>query len=106
MLTGLALRLAITNNLSMTCSASQIVERLGGTNKAARFFSVRPPSVSEWVKKGEIPDDRLIKNAARLERALPGEFSRVAQWPDDWREIWPELASEAATASAEGDARE
>ncbi len=73
-------------------NASEIVDGLKGTNAAARFFGVQPPSVSEWVKKGVIPDDRLLRKAALLEECCPG-FSRRTQWPDAFRQIWPELAA-------------
>jgi DNA-binding transcriptional regulator YdaS (Cro superfamily) len=76
-------------------NAAEIVEALDGTNAAARFFGVKPPSVSEWVKKGEIPEDKLIKKAASLERALNGKFTRRSQWPDTFGEIWPELERRA-----------
>lgn len=74
-------------------TASEIVEGLGRTNAAARFFDVKPPSVTEWIKKGAIPDEKLIRRAGALERALPGRFSRRTQWPDCYHEIWPELAT-------------
>lgn len=72
-------------------TAAEIVSDLGGTNEAARFFGVKPPSVTDWVKKGEIPDDRLVRKAAKLEERLPGKFSRRTQWPQEFAEIWPEL---------------
>lgn len=75
-------------------SATQIIEGLDGTNAAARFFRVKPPSVTEWLKNGAIPQDKLIRQAARLERRIPG-FSRRQQFPDEYLEIWPELGQEA-----------
>jgi hypothetical protein len=81
-------------------NAVEIVGDLGGTNAAARFFGVQPPSVSEWVKKGEIPEDKLIRKAATLEKQLP-RFHRRSQWPETYHEIWPELAPMPA-ASAVG----
>ena len=76
----------------MTRTASEIVKALGGTNAAARFFGVRPPSVSGWLRADLIPDERLIPYAAKLERQPGIEFSRLAQWPERAAEIWPELA--------------
>lgn len=84
-------------------NAAEIVKALDGTNAAARFFGVRPPSVTEWCKNGVIPDDRLIRKAALLERRLPGMFSRREQWPDTHHEIWPELGTPACAAAANAD---
>ena len=36
-----------------------IIDRLGGTTAAARFFEVKAPSVSEWRKTG-LPRARLM----------------------------------------------
>lgn len=71
-------------------SASEIIERLNGTNAAARFFGVKPPSVTEWVRNGAIPEDKLIRKAALLEQCVLG-FSRRDQFPATCDEIWPEL---------------
>lgn len=76
-------------------TASEIVSALNGVNAAARFFGVRPPSVTDWVKNGEIPRERLVIMAARLEGKVNG-FSRQTQFPTEYAEIWPELAKEAA----------
>lgn len=76
-------------------SAHEIVVRLEGTNAAARFFGVKPPSVTEWVRNGAIPEDKLIRRAAALERCIPS-FSRQDQFPQSFQEIWPELAEKAA----------
>lgn len=38
---------------------STLIDRLGGTNKAAEFFEVSAPSISEWRKKG-LPKARLM----------------------------------------------
>lgn len=85
----------------MQRTASQIVDRLGGTNAAARFFGVQPPSVSGWLKAGQIPRDRLLENAAELERRTCGWFSRRVEWPGRCGYIWPDLATtgEGATAA-------
>lgn len=83
----------MTNNLAMAKSAQEIVSALGGTNSAARFFRVKPPSVSGWLQKNVIPDERLVPFAARLEAAIPGRFQRTEQWPEEAREIWPDIAA-------------
>lgn len=79
-------------------TATQIVAHLSGTNAAARFFGVKPPSVTAWMKKGEIPEGKLLRKAAALERCIPGLFSRRDQWPHEYGEIWPELADAVAPA--------
>ena len=71
-------------------SAPQIVDALGGTNAAARFFGVKPPSVTEWLRNGVIPEDKLLRRAAVLEQQVPG-FTRQGQFPEVWSDIWPEL---------------
>lgn len=38
---------------------SQIIDSLGGTFAVASIFEIKPPSVSEWRKKG-IPKARLM----------------------------------------------
>lgn len=85
----------MANNRGMQKTAAQIVAGLGGTNAASRFFGVKPPSVTEWVKNAAIPEDKLIRKAALLEQTLP-EFSRRAQFPDKYGEIWPELGREGS----------
>jgi len=83
----------MTNNAAMPRTASEIVRALEGTNAAARFFGVRPPSVSGWLRVDAIPDERLMPIAAELEAQTKGWFSRATQWPDRWQRIWPELAA-------------
>ena len=77
----------------MPKTAAEIVALLGGTNAAARFFQVKPPSVSVWLRENTIHDDRLVSKAALLEQKTGGEFSRRKQWPDRYSEIWPELVA-------------
>lgn len=36
-----------------------LIDKLGGTNKAAELFDVKPPSVSAWRKTG-LPKPRLM----------------------------------------------
>lgn len=79
----------------MLQTSTEIVQALGGTYKAAKFFNVKPPSVSAWLEKGVIPDERLIPYAARLEVTLQGRFARLAYWPQRPKDIWPDLATAA-----------
>lgn len=36
-----------------------IMEKLGGTSAAARFFEVNPSAISQWKKANHIPRARL-----------------------------------------------
>jgi hypothetical protein len=81
------------NNVSMNASAHDVISLIGRPSDAARFFQVKPPSVAEWIDKGVIPEDRLIRYAARLEAKSHGRFSRVDAFPHDFHLIWPELAA-------------
>ncbi len=74
-------------------SASEIIDVLGGTNSVAAMLGIRPPSVSEWKKAG-IPEDKLIRLGATIEKATGGACHRRDLRPDDWQIIWPELAQE------------
>jgi len=38
---------------------SALIDKLGGTSKAAEFFDVTPPSISEWRKTG-LPKARMM----------------------------------------------
>jgi len=38
--------------------ARRIVKGLGGTAEAARFFGIKPPSVSDWLRLG-VPQARV-----------------------------------------------
>lgn len=71
---------------------SDLIDALGGTTAVARLFSIQPPSVHEWRKKG-IPDDKLIRLAPTLEEK--GIATRRDLFPDDFGQIWPELRPEA-----------
>lgn len=39
--------------------ASVVIDNMGGTTSAARFFGIAPESVSEWRARGVIPRARL-----------------------------------------------
>lgn len=77
----------------------KIIDGLGGTSAVARFFDIRPPSVSDWKKSG-IPDDKLIRLAPLVEQK--GIATRKELFPNDWHLIWPELVT-PEPAVQEGD---
>lgn len=52
-------------------TASDIIDRMGGTSKVAQFFGICPASVSEWRQKG-IPKARLLT----LKYAKPELFDK------------------------------
>lgn len=68
-----------------------IIKTLGGVNAVARLLGVRPPSVSNWLKRG-IPDSRLREMGAQIEIKSGGAFSRKERWPENYAIYWPELA--------------
>lgn len=43
----------------MKKTPSEIIDDLGGTGEVARFFEIRPSSVSEWRRNG-IPQARMM----------------------------------------------
>ncbi|MXS81553.1 hypothetical protein ABD07_00290 [Nitrosomonas oligotropha] len=73
-------------------TAEEIIESLGGTSIVAEILGIKPPSVSEWKTKNEIPDDKLIRLAVSLEIKTSSRINRRMLFPVDWREIWPELS--------------
>lgn len=76
----------------MQRTAQEIVEKLGGPTKAARYFGgLKAPSASHWLDVSRIPDDRLIEYGARLEADFPGWFSRAEQFGARASEIWPDI---------------
>lgn len=62
--------------------SQKLIDALGGTAAVARLFDIKPPSVSEWKRKGRgIPKARL--QTLRLLRpdlfqSLEGEQGRAA----------------------------
>jgi len=53
---------------------AELIKKLGGTFVVAKMFSIRPPSVSEWKRKG-IPKARRMY----LEVVRPDLFKKNAQ---------------------------
>lgn len=56
--------------------ARYIVDRLGGPTKAAQFFEIKPPSISDWLKNG-VPRARL----RHLRDARPDVFPQPSTTP-------------------------
>ncbi len=40
--------------------ARRVVQRMGGPSKAAAFFGISQPAVSQWVVSGQIPAARRL----------------------------------------------
>lgn len=60
-------------------TASEIIDRLGGTFAVAKLFNLTPPSVSEWKAKEKIPDARMMfLRVARPEVLGPTPPTRAA----------------------------
>lgn len=77
---------------------TELIEALGGTYAVAALADVKAPSVSEWKKRGRIPDDKLIRLATIAD--VKGICTRKELFPDDWQAIWPELATPYSPAQA------
>ena len=58
-------------------AASELIDKLGGTTEVARLCDIRPPSVSEWRRKG-IPKPWM----KFLELARPDAFPSVERRSD------------------------
>lgn len=41
-------------------TVSELIKRLGGTGEVATQIGVKPPAVSQWIEKGEIPPRRVF----------------------------------------------
>lgn len=62
---------AWANICGMNHHAAKIIDAIGGTADAARFFEVRMPSVSDWRRHG-IPRARMMYVKAARPEALDG----------------------------------
>lgn len=99
-------------------TASEIIDRLGGTTEVARICRIKPPSVSEWRASGIPParrqflellrpeafvgasivavrqpvDSRMSKRAlrAKLGMASDKHLATLLQLPAEEVEAWPE----------------
>ncbi|WP_191862603.1 hypothetical protein [Stenotrophomonas sp. AS012628] len=99
-------------------TASEIIDRLGGTTEVARICRIKPPSVSEWRASGipparrqflellrpeafvgsgiaavrQLVDSRMSKRAlrAKLGMASDKHLATLLQLPAEEVEAWPE----------------
>lgn len=67
-----------------------IIKLLGGPTKVANLVGVSVPAVSMW-QNSQIPQDKLVILAARLEKESHGLVSRKSLFPNTYKLIWPEL---------------
>jgi len=67
-----------------------IIKLLGGPTKVASLVGVSVPAVSMW-QNSQIPQDKLVILAARLEKESHGLVSRKSLFPNTFHLIWPEL---------------
>lgn len=72
-------------------NANSLIDGLGGTAQVARKLGIASPSVSEWRKRGFIPQDKLVLLAPGAEAI--GLAKRVELLPlSVCYLVWPELA--------------
>lgn len=69
----------------------EVIDLLGGTTAVARFLDIQPPSVSEWLRRGQIPADKRVLLAPRVVAESGGRYQRWDVCPDTWHRAWPEL---------------
>lgn len=58
-------------------SDSTLIDDLGGTTKAAKFFDVKPPSISEWRING-IPRPRMMYLKLARPDLFGGKTKKIA----------------------------
>lgn len=56
----------------MLSTVDEVIEKLGGTHRAAEIAAVVPAAVSNWRKRGKIPSDRYFVIGEAL-RAVEAE---------------------------------
>ncbi|EMR0463398.1 hypothetical protein [Stenotrophomonas maltophilia] len=99
-------------------TASEIIDRLGGTTEVARICRIKPPSVSEWRASGipparrqflellrpeafagscvaavrQLVDSRMSKRALRAKLGMDSDkhLATLLQLPVEQVEAWPE----------------
>jgi len=76
--------------IPITMNPTAIIKLLGGPTKVASLVGVSVPAVSMW-QNSQIPQDKLVILAARLEKESHGLVSRKSLFPNTYKLIWPEL---------------
>ncbi len=76
----------------------ELINSLGGCVAVANILQIKPPSVSEWLKKNAIPEGRRIRLAVVAEDR--GIAKRKDIFPKDYAEIWIELRDPKSKAAA------
>ena len=69
---------------TMISTVEQLIDHLGGTSKAAEFFAVTAPAVSNWKSSGRLPAwvlPRLMTWAAEGRVALSEELTETLRPP-------------------------
>lgn len=64
-------------------TASEIIDRLGGTTEVARICRIKPPSVSEWRASGIPPARRQFLELLRPEAFVGSSITAVRQLVDN-----------------------
>ncbi len=64
-------------------TASEIIDRLGGTTEVARICRIKPPSVSEWRASGIPPARRQFLELLRPEVFAGSSITAVRQLVDN-----------------------
>ncbi|TXH43751.1 MAG: hypothetical protein E6Q97_33650 [Desulfurellales bacterium] len=82
-------------------SARQLIDVIGGVSVVSQVLGIKKPSVSEWIARNTIPDDKLIRLAVTIEDVTDGKISRIHLFPDDALKIWPELQHQQCACAHE-----
>jgi DNA-binding transcriptional regulator YdaS (Cro superfamily) len=71
-------------------NSTVMIKLLGGPTKVSKLVGTSVAAVSMW-QNGDIPHDKLLILAARLEKESHGLVSRKSLFPQTYKLIWPEL---------------
>lgn len=88
-----------------TPTTTELIDLLGGTTAVASLLGVKPPSVSEWKAKGDIPADKRVLIAPRIQKVSGGMYRLWDVCPDTWHLVWPELIGEPGAPAVPSEAR-
>jgi DNA-binding transcriptional regulator YdaS (Cro superfamily) len=71
-------------------NATAIIRILGGPTRISKMVGVSVAAVSMW-QNSNIPQDKLVIQAATLEKESHGLITRKTLFPHNHKLIWPEL---------------